>query len=375
MVDLKKRRPELILGILGCVAQQDGPGLFRRFPDVDLVVGPRQIGRIAQLLEGIDHRGERAIATDLSAEVSYRVVDNGYFKNRVKSPISIMEGCNNFCSYCIVPYVRGRETSRSSEEILKEARHLVSHGVKEITLLGQNVNSYRTTGREGVDFPVLLRRLNGLDGLARIRFTTSHPKDLSTELIQCFKDLDGLCPHIHLPFQAGSDRILRKMNRGYTRERYKELVYALRDARPDIAITGDVIVGFPGERGEDFLMTLELIREMEFDNLFSFKYSDRKGTPAEKMGDKLCEDEKSSRLKTLQYIQKGITLKKNRELIGKVETVLVEGESKKGNQFTGRTGTNKIINFKCNAGMIGRLVKVKIENAFVNSLQGKLWEN
>jgi tRNA-2-methylthio-N6-dimethylallyladenosine synthase len=217
MIGIKKRRPDVILGVMGCIAQQEGSNLLRKFPDIDLVLGTREIGNIPQLLDRV-MRNEKVVATDLSIKPIPRERHDGYFKNTIKTYISIMEGCNNFCSYCIVPYVRGREVSRSPIEIMEEARSLVSQGIKEITLLGQNVNSYRSTEEEDVDFPQLLRMLSGLDGLNRIRFTTSHPKDLSDELIGCFKELPVLCPHIHLPFQSGSNRILRMMNRGYSRE-------------------------------------------------------------------------------------------------------------------------------------------------------------
>jgi tRNA-2-methylthio-N6-dimethylallyladenosine synthase len=271
-----------------------------------------------------------------------------------------------------VPYVRGREISRSPKQILKEAENLLSCGVKEITLLGQNVNSFCWMGEEKVGFPMLLESLNRLNSLARIRFTTSHPKDLSEELIQCFDKLDKLCPHIHLPFQAGSNRILKMMNRGYSRERYMELIKRLREVRPDIAITSDVMVGFPGESEEDFHMTLDLIKKIEFDTLFSFKYSDRKDTLAEKMNGKVDEVEKSSRLTTLQQIQKAITLKKNKLLEGTEVEILVEGHSKKGGQLTGRTSTNKIVNFYSNNNLIGHIINVKIEHSFVNSMRGEL---
>jgi len=370
MISLKKRRPDLILGLMGCIAQQESMGLLKKFPELDLILGTREIGRVPQLLDRIMNKNEKIVATDLSIKRISPVRHDGYFKGRVKGYISIMEGCNNFCSYCIVPYVRGREVSRSSKEIIKEARSLVSQGIKEITLLGQNVNSYSSAEREDVNFPMLLRMLSSLDGLIRIRFTTSHPKDLSDDLISCFKELSDLCPHIHLPFQSGSDRILKMMNRGYTREQYIDLITKLRNIRPDFAITSDVIVGFPGESENDFQMTLDLIKKIEFDNLFSFKYSDRKGTLSEKMDRKIDEDEKSSRLLILQSIQKGITLKRNKNYIGQVEEVLVEGDSKKGDQLTGRTITNKIVNFYCNIKMIGSLVKVIIKRAFINSLQG-----
>jgi tRNA-2-methylthio-N6-dimethylallyladenosine synthase len=370
MISIKKRRPDLILGLMGCIAQRESTGLFKKFPELDLILGTREIGRIPQILDRIINKNEKIVATDLSIKRISPKGHNGYFSGRVKSYISIMEGCNNFCSYCIVPYVRGREVSRPSKEIIKEARSLISQGIKEITLLGQNVNSYSSEEREEVNFPMLLRMLSSLDGLIRIRFTTSHPKDLSDDLISCFKELPDLCPHIHLPFQSGSDTILKMMNRGYTREQYIDLIIKLRNIRPDFAITSDVIVGFPGESENDFQMTLDLIKKIEFDNLFSFKYSDRKGTLSEKMNCKIDEYEKSSRLLILQSIQKEITLKINKNHIGQVEEILVEGDSKKGDQLTGRTVTNKIVNFYCNIMMIGSLVKVIIKRAFINSLQG-----
>jgi tRNA-2-methylthio-N6-dimethylallyladenosine synthase len=371
MTSVKKRRPDVILGVMGCIAQQEGSNLLRKFPDIDLVLGTREIGSIPQLLDRV-MRNEKVVATDLSIKPIPRERHDGYFRNSIKSYISIMEGCNNFCSYCIVPYVRGREVSRSPKEIMEEARSLISQGIKEITLLGQNVNSYSFTERKDVDFPMLLRMLSGLNGLNRIRFTTSHPKDLSDDLISCFKELSVLCPHIHLPFQSGSDRILRMMNRGYSREQYIGLTAKLRDIRPDFAITSDVMVGFPGESDKDFKMTIDLINKIEFDNLFSFKYSDRKGTLSENMHSKVDEHEKSSRLSILQLIQKEITLKRNIKHVGKEEEVLVEGESKKGGQLTGRNETNKIVNFYSDIKLIGSLVKVYIKRAFINSLQGTL---
>ncbi|MDB9823041.1 tRNA (N6-isopentenyl adenosine(37)-C2)-methylthiotransferase MiaB [Deltaproteobacteria bacterium] len=375
MASLKKRKPDLILGIMGCIAQQEGPDLRKRFPELDLVMGTRQIGRIQQILARIMNQNEKVVETDLSSPVKLppAAVHDGYFKGKVKGYISIMEGCNNFCSYCIVPYVRGREVSRSSQEIIQEVKSLISQGIREITLLGQNVNSY-TSEEEARDisFPMLLRMISKLDGLTRIRFTTSHPKDLSDDLITCFKELYNLCPHIHLPFQAGSNKILKMMNRRYTREQYLGLVRKLRDIRPDFAITSDVMVGFPGESDYNFQKTLDLITEIEFDNLFSFKYSDRKGTLAEKMGEKIDEDVKAARLRVLQSLQRDITLKKNKNLVGQEEEVLVEGESKKGGQLTGRTLSNKIVNFDSKLNLIGELAKVHIQLAFINSLQGEV---
>jgi len=373
MVSLKKKKPDLILGLLGCLAQQEGSNLMKRFPELDLVLGTRAVRRFKKNLERIQRRNEKIIDTDMGLEqIHSPLASNGYFKGRVKGYISVMEGCNNFCSYCVVPYVRGREISRSPEKILKEAEQLVSQGVKEITLLGQNVNSYHYYEKKELNFPSLLRSLNMLDGLARIRFTTSHPKDLSDELIFCFGELDNLCPHIHLPFQSGSDKILKLMNRGYTQKRYKELIKKLRKVRPNMAITSDVMVGFPQESDEDFQMTLDLIQEIEFDNLFSFKYSDRKGTLAAKMTGKVDEKVKTSRLAVLQQLQKYITLIKNKRLEGSELVVLVEGHSKKGRQLTGRTNTNKIVNFNSNYKLLNQLVNVKIKQSFINSLCGEL---
>jgi tRNA-2-methylthio-N6-dimethylallyladenosine synthase len=371
MVSLKRKKPNLILGITGCLAQQEGSGLMERFPDLDLVLGTRERGRFESLLKRILTSREKIVAIDMDGPLaSPPIQSNGYFKGRVRSFISVMEGCNNFCSYCIVPYVRGREVSRPSLDILEEARHLVLEGTKEITLLGQNVNSYQW-GR-GYDFSSLLREMNRLDGLERIRFTTSHPKDLSDGLIDLFGKLSHLCPHIHLPFQAGSNKILKLMNRRYTREKYMALVEKLRQVRPEIAITSDVMVGFPQESDEDFQMTLDLIEKIEFDNLYSFKYSDRKGTLAEKMTGKIGEPEQSFRLQRLQDLQRHITFEKNQKLEGKETEVLVEGYAKQKGQLTGRTSSNKIVNFYSNNNLIGILVKVEIQRACTNSLQGKL---
>ncbi len=371
MSRIKKRRPGIIIGVLGCLAQQYGASLIKRFPDVDLVIGPRELHRIDEILEKVGSARGRVVATGLESWPFRQIHCQGYFTGRVTGFISIMEGCNNFCSYCIVPFVRGREISRSPYEIIKEAKGLISDKVKEVTLLGQNVNSYLWQEGKKWDFPSLLREFNEMEGLLRLRFTTSHPKDLSDGLIHCFGDLDKLCPHIHLPFQAGSNRILKRMRRGYTRENYFELVWKLRETRPEIAITSDVMVGFPGETERDFEMTLDLVKRVQFDALFSFKYSDRKGTPAEKMDNKVEEAEKSFRLGTLQTLQKEITLMKNKGLEGKAVEILVDGESKKGGLLTGRTGSNKVINIPCDHIEIGQLVKVDINRAFVNSLRGK----
>jgi len=355
---------------MGCLAQQEGINLFKQFPELDLALGTREICDMQPILVKLEANVKPILASNLDLPPTPFAECNGYFKGKIKGFISIMEGCNNFCSYCIVPFVRGRETSRTPEDIHKEAVYLVDQGVKEITLVGQNVNSYfHPEGKTG--FPALLKSLNNINGLKRIRFTTSHPKDLSLELIRCFGELDLLCPHIHLPFQAGSDRILKGMNRGYTRSDYLKLVLSLRDIRADIAITSDVMVGFPGETRNDFEDTLDLIKKIEFDNLYSFKYSDRKGTAAERLPQKIVEKEKAERLALLQQIQKSITLKKNRNMEGRQVVILVEGTSRKGGQWTGRTDTNKVVNINCKNSILGQLVNVKINRGFMNSLHGE----
>jgi len=301
-----------------------------------------------------------------------------------------MQGCDNFCTYCVVPYVRGHEKSRSPESIVTEISELVKAGVREVTLLGQNVNSYGK--KEGLcSFSELLARVNNIRGLYRIRFTTSHPKDLSTDLCRSFRDLPKLCRHIHLPVQSGSDPILEKMNRRYTRERYLNKVSELRHYCPGIAITSDFIVGFPGETREDFAQTLDLIRAVEYDGLFAFKYSDRPEAPARRFTNKVLEEEKNQRLQTLLDLQDRLTLRKNRALVGTEQSVLVEGlgkkshrpvqdaggQAKKKSQYYGRTATNRIVNFEqedlsvpMNEYLAGRLVRVRIEKAYAHSLWG-----
>ena len=376
MTRIKKRRKgAVILGVIGCLAQEKPDELRRRVPNLDLIAGPREVGKISLLLDRA-MGGACVVATDPGGSPPEAPKDGSYFKGKITGSVSIMEGCNNFCTYCIVPYVRGREMSRSPEDIFREAENLISAGVADITLLGQNVNSYRWEGKETGElrFTDLVRKIGTLSGLIRLRFTTSHPKDLSDDLIECFRSLPVLAPHLHLPFQAGSDRILRKMGRGYTRTRYLELVEAIRRADRPISITSDVMVGFPGETDEDFEMTMDLINQVRFDGLFSFKYSDRKGTPAAEMNEKVSEQEKSRRLEKLQSVQKEITRSVNQELVGREMEVLVEGPGKRPGQFTGRTGSNKVVNFAAEELKAGSLVKVLIRRGSVNSLFGELAE-
>ena len=372
MSRIKARRPGMVLGMVGCLAQKEGKHLFRRFPQLDMVAGPRELADLRSILDAVVLQKKKMIATRLDLPPSNPAKIHPLHDKKVSAYVSIMQGCDNFCTYCIVPHVRGREVSRSPREIMDEVRFLVAQGVKEITLLGQNVNSYSWKDHSGsYTFVSLLQTLAEVEGLTRLRFTTSHPKDLSDDLIYCFRGLDILCPHIHLPFQAGSNEILRRMKRGYSREQYMELIGKLREVVPDIAITSDVMVGFPGESVRDFEETMDLIGKIRFDSLFSFKYSDRAGTVAARMDQKVSEEEKSRRLNRLQALQRHITLQKNRSLEGRKVVVLVEGCSKKDGQIMGRTDTNKIVNFIPKNNEIGCLIKVYIKKAFVNSLRGE----
>jgi len=360
----------IIIGVTGCIAQQEKEVLKERLPYIDFILGTSTVHRIK---DAIEHGEKGSFFCD--------VTENGYspslfikpwcMENRIKAYVTIMKGCNNFCSYCIVPYVRGREISRPSKDIIEEVKSLARGGVKEITLLGQNVNSYNK-GTDDISFPALLRTLNNIDGIERIRFVTSHPKDLSDELINCFGELDKLCEHIHLPFQSGSDKILKLMNRGYTISEYMEKVERLKKVCSHIAITADCIVGFPGEEEEDFKETLNLITRIEFDGIFSFAYSRRKYTKAALFLEEVPREVALERLKHLQSVQKQITLKKNKAMEGKILEVLVEGKSKNSkDDLTGRTRQNKIVNFKGGADMIGRLIGVKIIKGYANSLRGE----
>ena len=370
---LKRKKPYMITGVIGCVAQEKGAHLLKRFPYLDLVLGPRNIYHIDEFLYKIDKERKQISCLDLTCEFTSFPKYNGYLNGKVKSFIKIMEGCDNFCSYCIVPFVRGREISLTAKQIIDEAKYLVSQGIKEITLIGQNVNSYNAKNEALPTFPGLLKQLDSIAGLKRLRFTTSHPKDISDELIGSFGELESLCPHIHLPVQSGSDNLLKLMNRGYTRDKYLGLIEHLRRTRPDITVTSDMIVGFPEETEKDFEDSLRLIEEIEFDNLFSFKYSDRLGTKALQLPGRIGEKEKQRRLSILQERQREITLRKNKLLEGTIQEILVEGPGKRGDdQLTGRTLGNKVVNFSSKVNPKMQLVKVNIIKGFQNSLLGEL---
>ncbi len=369
---LKEGRPELILGVGGCVAQGEGRKVFRRAPFVDLVFGTQAVHQVPGLVRLVRDGRRRLVATP--QEDAPETLEALYAHSRgrgVRAYVTVMQGCDNYCAYCVVPFVRGREVSRAPEEIVAEVERLVGDGVAEVTLLGQNVNSYGRKPERGLDFPGLLRRVAAVTGLKRIRFTTSHPKDLSDALIASFAAVPKLMPHIHLPVQSGADRVLEAMRRGYTARHYRERVARLRAARPDIAITSDVIVGFPGETEAEFAATLELMDGVGFDGLFSFKYSPRPGTAAARLPGAVPEPVKEERLARLQALQAEHTLRRNRQFEGTLCSVLVEGASKAGGgQLVGRTPHNKIVNFDGPPQWVGDEVPVRIDRAAVNSLVG-----
>jgi len=373
--ELKERNPRLLIGVGGCLAQQWGDRFFRRVPCLDLVVGTHQIHRLPEMVGDLERAGGRIAETGFCDRVGSLEIPAQPAAGAVSTFVTIMQGCNNFCAYCVVPHLRGREQSRPLPEILREIETLAAQGIREVTLLGQNVNSYGQTLPGETDFTQLISAIGKVPGIGRIRFTTSHPKDLSPRLIACFGEISSLCEHIHLPVQSGSDRVLQRMNRSYTAEAYREKVADLRRASPEISITSDVIVGFPGEEEEDFQQTLELMREIRFDNLFSFKYSEREGTAAVGMDRPVRESVKRERLGALQVLQAAHTLEKNHACIGRRESVLVEGPSRNGcEDMTGRTRGNRIVNFPGRTGLIGKTVSVRIVEAFPHSLRGEVEE-
>jgi tRNA-2-methylthio-N6-dimethylallyladenosine synthase len=369
---VKKEDPSVILAVTGCVAQQKGTALLRRFPDLDIVLGPDYVDRLPEIVE-MAERGDGPICKT--------GFENGSTMRRcipastpLRAFVTIMQGCNNFCSYCIVPYVRGRERSRPSEDIVAEVEALVARGTREVILLGQNVNSYGYDGGVELTFPRLLTKIGRISGLQRVRFTTSHPKDLSDELIEAVATTEAACEHIHLPFQAGSNEVLRRMKRGYTKEEYLHKTEKLKASIPGVSITSDVIVGFSGETEQDFEQTLNLMKEVQFDALFSFKYSPRQGTRAATLVDDVPLAVKQRRLSDLQQLQRRTTLEKNRALEGSVKEILVEGPSRNcPRDVTGRTRCNRIVHVSGGPEVTGRLVHVTVTKGMGNSLRGEMY--
>jgi tRNA-2-methylthio-N6-dimethylallyladenosine synthase len=367
---LKQQRPQLILGVGGCVAQQEGERLLAFAPHLNLVFGTKGIYRLPDLVNRAQ-QGERLVDITLGQDFP-ETPHRSWTAGTVQTMVTIMQGCNNFCTFCVVPFVRGREISRAPDVILDEVAAFLEAGGKEVTLLGQNVNSYGRGLPEPITFPHLLRRLDRLPGLKRLRFATSHPRDLSPGLIQAFGELAALCEHLHLPVQSGANGILQRMNRGYTREHYLEKVASLRSACPDLALSTDLIVGFPGETEADFAQTLDLMREAEFDHAFSFKYSPRPQTRAASFPDQVPEELKGERLARLQAVQDELTRKAHARLVGREVEVMVEGRSKRSTQeWCGRLRTNQVVNFIGPREFMGRLARVTITEAHPHSLKGR----
>ncbi len=371
---VKDQRPELIIGVGGCVAQQEGERMLEKVPYLDLVFGTHNIHKLPQMVEQVEAKRQRSSATEfLDRDTRLHLFPERTRKESVTRFVTVMQGCDNFCSYCIVPHVRGREISRPSSDILAEITALVAQGVKEVTLLGQNVNSYGINDPDEVSFAELLRRVAAIAGLERLRFATSHPKDLTPELIACFGELNKLCRHIHLPVQCGSDRILQLMNRGYTAADYLAKVEQLRAVCPDIRLTTDIIVGFPRETEADFQQTLDLVKAVGYVDAFTFLYSPRIETAAAKMPDIVSGAEKQDRFDRLVALQQQTSEKLWQKDVGTVQDVLVEGESKQGQgQLFGRTTWNRIVNFSGSAELVGSIVPLKIIRSFRNSHLGEL---
>lgn len=370
----KTRRPELVIGVGGCVASQEGEAIRERAPYVDLVFGPQTLHRLPQMLESV--RSTHAPVVD----VSFPEIEK--FDNlpepRAEGPtayVSIMEGCSKYCTYCVVPYTRGEEISRPFETVLDEVSKLAAQGVREVNLLGQNVNAYRGLMEVGdfADLALLIHYVAAVDGIERIRFTTSHPVEFSDSLIDCFAEVPQLVSHLHLPVQSGSDRILALMKRGHSAFDYKAKVRRLREARPDLSLSSDFIVGFPGESDADFERTMDLIEEIGFDHSFSFIFSARPGTPAAELPDDISSAVKQARLERLQRRITEMAQQISRRMVGTTQRVLVERHARKDpTQLAGRTENNRVVNFDGPPELIGRFVELRITEALPNSLRGKL---
>ena len=368
-----------VFGVLGCVAQQEGERIFERAPHVRLVVGSASYPRLGELLVQIEQGGDRVAGLSLDTEATFETPvtrrDNPY-----RAYITIIEGCDKDCAYCVVPYTRGRERSRRWESVLEEARTLAGMGYTEIQLLGQNVNSYRDPGDPSRTFAPLLEAVAQTPGVRRVRFTTSHPRDFGRDIVEVIDRNENVCNMVHLPVQSGSTRVLEAMQRQYTRDDYMRRIEWLKASPRDISLSTDIIVGFPGETEEDFEQTLRLLEEVEYDQVFSFKYSVRPNTPAEQMGNHIPEQEKSRRLAVLQEKQRGIQLRRNTAMIGRVLEVLVEGYNSGTGQWIGRTAQNRVLNFvaqprvdgsvPAKEELYGRYLPVRVTRAGPNSLAG-----
>ncbi|NOW04116.1 tRNA (N6-isopentenyl adenosine(37)-C2)-methylthiotransferase MiaB [Clostridium beijerinckii] len=370
----KEKNPDLVIGICGCMMQQKGMAddILKRFPYVNIIFGTHNSYKFPEYLNRVKTEGVQIKEIiDKETEIVEGIpIDR---KSDIKGFVTIMYGCNNFCTYCIVPYVRGRERSRKPEDIVNEIKDMVTRGYKEVTLLGQNVNSYGKGLEENITFADLLRKVNEIEGLERIRFMTSHPKDLTLDVVYAIRDCDKVCEQIHLPVQSGSDRILKEMNRHYTKEQYITLAKKIRAEIPDVTFSTDIIVGFPGETEEDFNETLELAKEVRYDAAFTFIYSRRNHTPADKMENQIPDEIKHERFNRLVEIVNSGIAKGNKDAEGKTYEVLVEGYSKNDeSKLTGRTRNGRLVNFEGGEDLIGKLVNVKIVKANSFSLIGEV---
>jgi tRNA-i(6)A37 thiotransferase enzyme miaB len=370
----KKDKPDLIIGVGGCVASQEGEHIRERAPFVDIVFGPQTLHRLPEMINKI-RGGDRAIV-----DISFPEIEKF---DRLPEPkaegptafVSIMEGCNKYCSFCVVPYTRGEEVSRPVDDVLFEIAQLAEQGVREVNLLGQNVNAYRGETFDGgiCTFAELLRLVAAIDGIDRVRYTTSHPIEFTDDIIEVYRDTPELVSFLHLPIQSGADRILTMMKRNHTALEYKAIIRKLREVRPNIQISSDFIVGFPGETAEDFEQTMKVIEQVNFDMSFSFIYSARPGTPAADIPDDVSEEEKKERLARLQQRINHQAMQFSRAMLGTEQRILVEGPSKKDiMELTGRTETNRVVNFVGTPDMIGKFVDVKITDVYSNSLRGEV---
>lgn len=371
---LKEKNPELVIGVGGCVASQEGDNILKRAPYVDMVFGPQTLHRLPTML--------KAVNTEHKAQMDISFPEIEKFDNLpeprkegASAFVSIMEGCSKYCTFCVVPYTRGEEVSRPLDGVLAEIMQLALQGVKEINLLGQNVNSYRGETHNGdiVDLAHLIHYVAAIDGIERIRFTTSHPVEFTDALIEAYAQVPKLADYLHLPVQSGSDRVLSAMKRGHTAIEYKQKIRKLRAVRPNISLSSDFIVGFPGETEKEFEATIKLIEDIKFDQSFSFIYSKRPGTPAANIEDEIPMSVKKQRLYRLQETINGFASEVSQNMIGTIQRVLVEGTSKKDvNQLAARTENNRIVNFDGNHRLIGQLINVEITEANRNSLKGKI---
>jgi tRNA-2-methylthio-N6-dimethylallyladenosine synthase len=372
--EIKESNPSVIIGVGGCVASQEGEGILERAPYVDIVFGPQTLHRLPELLDDVERTRRPAVDIDFPEIEKFDRLPLPRASS-VTSFVSIMEGCSKYCTFCVVPYTRGEEFSRRFDDVVAEVVELSEQGVREVTLLGQNVNGYRGRMDDGcdADLALLIRYIAEIDGIDRIRFTTSHPLEFNEHLVDVYGDVAKLVGHLHLPVQSGSDRVLEMMKRRYTVEYFRDLVQRLRTRRPRLSLSSDFIIGFPGETDADFEATMALIEEIGFDQSFSFVYSARPGTPASDLPDTVPADIKQARLRMLQSAINEFAGQISRDMVGKVETVLIDRHSKKDpRQLAGRTENNRVVNFDGPSGLIGQFADVVITEALPNSLRGRL---